>query len=84
MSKYLRTLRTADGELNVDVYDVLEAFGVTCPALQHLLKKGLCAGLRGHKNQTEDLLDILASAKRALELHHVHHQPDDTDLRYAR
>lgn len=56
--------------VTVDVYDVLKAFEVTDPALQHLIKKALCAGLRGHKNKEQDLIDILDSAKRALELYH--------------
>ncbi len=63
-NKYHRNLKG----LTVDVYDVLKAFEVTDPALQHLIKKALCAGLRGHKNKTQDLQDILDSAKRALDL----------------
>ena len=51
--------------ITVDVYDVIKAFDVTCPALQHLIKKALCAGLRGHKNRTQDLQDIVDSALRA-------------------
>lgn len=56
--------------VTIDVYDVLKAFEVTDPALQHLIKKVLCAGLRGHKNKEQDLIDILDSANRALELYH--------------
>lgn len=54
--------------ITIDVYDVIKAFDVTCPALQHLIKKALCTGLRGHKSQEQDLQDILDSAKRAVEL----------------
>lgn len=54
--------------MTIDVYDVLAAFNVTNPALQHLVKKALCTGLRGHKDKSQDLQDILDSAKRALEL----------------
>lgn len=54
--------------VTIDVYDVLNAFNVTNPALQHLIKKALAVGQRGHKDKTEDLNDILASAKRAIEL----------------
>lgn len=53
----------------VDVYDVLLAFDVRNPALQHLIKKALCAGLRGHKTTETDLQDIIDSALRAKELH---------------
>ena len=63
-NKYHRDLKG----VTVDVYDVLKAFEVTDPALQHLIKKALCAGLRGHKNKEQDLQDILDSAKRAVEL----------------
>lgn len=52
----------------VDVYDVIKAWGVTNPALQHLIKKALQTGERGHKDRAEDLKDILDSAKRAIEL----------------
>lgn len=54
--------------VTIDVYDVLVAFNVTNPALQHLIKKALAVGQRGHKDKNEDLNEILASAKRAIEL----------------
>lgn len=63
-NKYLRECKG----VKIDVYDVIKAFNVTCPALQHLIKKSLCTGLRGHKTQEQDLQDILDSAKRAVEL----------------
>lgn len=63
-SKYNRPCKG----ITIDVYDVLKAFNVTCPALQHLIKKALAVGQRGHKDANEDLKDILASAKRAIEL----------------
>lgn len=64
-NKYNRQLK---GQI-VDVYDVLKAFEVTCPALQHLIKKALCVGIRGHKDTAQDLQDIIDSAERAMELH---------------
>lgn len=69
MNKYNRKITDKQGnQITVDVYDVLKAFDVKCPALQHLAKKALCAGLRGHKSLETDLNDILASAGRAVEL----------------
>ena len=65
MSKYDRTT-PAGGTM--DVYDVLEAFSVTCPALQHLIKKALCVGIRGHKDTHQDLVDIKDSAESAIRL----------------
>lgn len=53
----------------IDVYDVLAAFGVTCPAVQHAVKKLLCAGLRGHKDLGKDLAEAIESVERAIELH---------------
>lgn len=52
----------------VDVYDVLQAFNVTNPALQHLIKKALAVGQRGHKDAAEDYQDVIDSAKRAKDL----------------
>ena len=63
-SKYTRDCK----DIQVDVYDVLQAFDVTNPALQHLIKKALCVGIRGHKTKQQDLQDIIDSAIRAKEL----------------
>lgn len=63
-NKYVRECKGVE----IDVYDVLKAFNVIDPALQHLIKKALCTGLRGHKTREQDLQDILDDAKRAVEL----------------
>lgn len=52
----------------IDVYDLLAAWKVTNPALQHLIKKALQAGDRGHKDLETDLQDIIDSAMRAKQL----------------
>lgn len=65
MNKYHREIKP---DVWVDVYDVLKAFEVTNPALQHLVKKALAVGKRGHKDMAEDLQDIIDSAIRAKEL----------------
>jgi hypothetical protein len=54
--------------VTVDVYDVLQAFGVSCPALQHAIKKLLCAGLRGGKSAEQDIDEAANSCRRAIEL----------------
>lgn len=51
----------------VDVYDVIGAFGVTDGGYQHALKKMLATGKRGHKDETQDRKDILASILRSDE-----------------
>lgn len=65
-NKYSREVKPG---VYIDVYDVLRAFAVTDPSLQHLIKKALAVGNRGHKDAAEDLQDILDSAKRAVEMH---------------
>lgn len=64
-NKYLHEIKSG---VFVDVYDVLMAWNVTNPALQHLIKKALQAGERGHKSRKQDLQDIIDSAIRAKEL----------------
>lgn len=64
-NKYLHEIKPG---IFVDVYDVLMAWSVTNPALQHLIKKALQPGERGHKSREQDLQDIIDSAIRAKEL----------------
>lgn len=64
-NKYRREIKSG---VWVDVYDVLAAWEVKNPALQHLIKKALQPGGRGHKSTQQDLHDILVSAARAIEI----------------
>lgn len=65
--KYRRAIPTGkDGKS--DVYDVLEAFGVTCQARGHAIKKLLCAGLRGKGDALQDLRETADAVARAEEL----------------
>jgi hypothetical protein len=69
-TKYKRSINdmhTGTG-VTVDVYSVLEAFDVNCPALQHAIKKLLCAGIRGHKTSVDDLKEARDSIIRAIQL----------------
>jgi hypothetical protein len=52
----------------IDVYDVLMAWNVTNPAIQHAIKKLLQPGQRGHKTRAEDLQEALVSLQRAIEI----------------
>lgn len=52
----------------VDVYDVIEAFEVTCAARQHAIKKLLCSGIRGSKDATTDLRETMTAIERAIHL----------------
>lgn len=76
--KYLRIIRSAvDPNLavEVDVYAVIEAFGVTCPARAHAIKKLLCAGGRGKGTTLDDLTGVIAATNRAIELERVRKYP---------
>lgn len=70
-NKYHRPIPSVDGRnvAVVDVYCVLEAFGVTCPATQHAVKKLLCAGLRGKGDRGQDLTEARDAIERAIQLH---------------
>ena len=65
LSKYQRNIK---GSTVVDVYDVLKAFDVHCPAVAHGLKKLLCPGTRGVKDRLQDLKEAKSSIDRAIEL----------------
>ena len=54
--------------VTVDVYCVLEAFEVTCPAIQHAIKKLLCPGRRGKGAISQDLAESRDAVERAIEL----------------
>lgn len=70
-NKYVRRINGVTGQttdLLIDVYCVLEAFNVTCPARQHAVKKLLCAGLRGKGDALQDLQETLQAVERAITL----------------
>lgn len=68
-AKYERTLVGLCGtHIKTDVYRVLDAFNTGDPILDHLIKKALCAGLRGHKDKLTDYRNIVESAEKALKL----------------
>ena len=52
----------------LDIYRILSLYDVTDPCLQHAIKKLLCAGKRGVKNQTQDINEVILSLKRFLEM----------------
>ena len=70
-NKYIRTIFDCvnTGETaQVDVYAVLKAFNVECPATQHALKKLLCAGIRGKGNKEQDLKEARDAISRAMQM----------------
>lgn len=71
MSRYLRVINGT----TVDVYDILNAYGVCNPAAQHAIKKLLMPGQRGGKGQIQDLHEALLSVERAMQLAAGHGRP---------
>ncbi len=63
-NKYTRAIHGVE----VDVYDVLNAWKVGCPATQHAIKKLLMPGQRGSKDKLQDLKEAEQAIKRAIEL----------------
>lgn len=57
------------GSCVVDVYRIIDACNVNSPQFQHLVKKALFPGERGHKDERQDLVDILHSAQSALDMY---------------
>lgn len=66
-SKYLRSI-ICPIPGKVDVYSVLDAFDVRCPARQHAIKKLLCAGLRGKGGEVQDLEEARDAVERAVQM----------------
>ena len=52
----------------IDVYRVLELFEVVDPAIQHAVKKLLCAGGRGAKTMPQDVQEAIDSLNRWKEM----------------
>lgn len=54
--------------IEIDVYDVLKAFNVVNPAIQHAIKKLLAGGQRGYKDVEQDYNEAIQSIQRGIEL----------------
>lgn len=73
-NKYIRTIYpkwpdSGQTPIQVDIYRVLSAYGVTNPAAAHAIKKLLCAGLRGKADALTDLKEALESVEEAIVVH---------------
>lgn len=62
---YFKKVTHLDG---IDIYRVLELFEVTNPCLQHAIKKLLCSGTRGSKNQNQDVAEAIDTLERYKEM----------------
>lgn len=67
--KHAHYFKTVAGLQTVDVYRVLELFGVADPCLQHAVKKLLVAGGRGAgKDISQDVKEAMDSLRRWQEM----------------
>lgn len=60
-SHYSRDVSHLD---SIDIYRVIEIFGVQHAALQHALKKVMAAGQRGAKSAAQDVQEAIDSLQR--------------------
>jgi hypothetical protein len=74
-SKYLRRI-ICHVEGFVDVYAVLDAFEVDCPATAHAIKKLMFAGGRGGKDRLQDLTEARDAIDRAIQMHKAREEAD--------
>lgn len=68
-SKYNRLVVGIDGQKAIiDVYRVLDAFKTESAAIDHAVKKLLCAGIRHQKDRKQDLEEAIKSIQAELLL----------------
>ena len=65
---YLKKINHVGDTGMIDIYSVLVAYNVTNPAIAHAIKKLLCAGQRGVKDNINDLNEAVTSIERAIEI----------------
>lgn len=83
MTKHSHYFKDVSHLDKIDVYRVLDLFGVQNPAIQHAIKKLLCAGSRGVKDQARDYREAIDSIERALQMLDEDARPDDGKTRTA-
>ena len=54
--------------MNLDPFRISKIYKMKSFAMMTILKKCLCAGGRGHKNYSQDLLDIRCAVDREIEM----------------
>lgn len=69
-AKYKVDIRNRESgvEIAVDIYDVLEAWDITCPSMAHAIKKLLMAGKRGSKDFNTDCNEAMNSVSESMKL----------------
>lgn len=54
--------------IKLDVYRLIQLYGITDPCFQHALKKLLVTGGRGHKPVEKDVQDVIDTLERWKEM----------------
>lgn len=66
--KYHRVIKgIIDGD-KMDVYSVLETFGIRDASVQHAIKKLLCSGTRGKAGKIQDLKEAVTAIVRGIQM----------------
>lgn len=65
MNKYQRNVTELD---SIDVYDILNLYGVKSHAVGHAIKKLLMAGQRGAKDYRQDLHEAVQAIQREMDM----------------
>ena len=68
MNEYKHYQKNVEHLKWIDVYRVLDLFGVLNPCVQHAVKKLLCSGQRGVKDTQQDVQEAITSLVRCLEM----------------
>lgn len=68
MNEYKHYQKNVEHLKWIDVYRVLDLFGVSNPCVQHAIKKLLCSGQRGVKDTQQDVQEAITSLVRCLEM----------------
>ncbi len=68
MNEYKHYQKNVEHLKWIDVYRVLDLFGVSNPCVQHAVKKLLCSGQRGVKDTRQDVQEAITSLVRYLEM----------------
>lgn len=68
MNEYKHYQKNVEHLKWIDVYRVLDLFGVSNPCVQHAIKKLLCKGIRGVKDERRDVEEAVSSLVRYLEM----------------
>lgn len=66
--KYTHYFKDVSSLDKIDIYRVLDLWGVSHPCLQHAAKKILVAGNRGHKDIQKDIQEAIDSLERYKEM----------------